>query len=179
MHDQARFKESASTPLIPDSLNLIPDSLNLIPDSQIPDSLQTPCRAKDTKSEIGEKKNAVTQKGQVEDIFDYWKSILAHPKSKLDSKRIDLIKKSLKLGYSSEDLKSAIRGCSKTPHNMGDNDRGEKYDSLNLIFRSADQIDRFMRNDHRPPSPTSSADKRFNQNMQAAREAMAETEDQQ
>ena len=31
--DHERIKESASSPLIPDSLNLIPDSLNLIPDS--------------------------------------------------------------------------------------------------------------------------------------------------
>ena len=31
--DHGQLKESASSPLIPDSLNLIPDSLNLIPDS--------------------------------------------------------------------------------------------------------------------------------------------------
>lgn len=35
--DQAWIKESASSPLIPDSLLLIPDSLNLIPDSQEPE----------------------------------------------------------------------------------------------------------------------------------------------
>jgi hypothetical protein len=55
------------------------------------------------------------------------------------------------MGYSPAELCKAIRGCSLTPHNMGKNDRGEKYNGVDLIFRSADQIDRFIANDTTPP----------------------------
>ncbi|MGK5003692.1 hypothetical protein [Janthinobacterium sp. LB2P70] len=44
-------------------------------------------------------------------------------------------------------ISKAIRGCSKTPHNMGQNDAKTKYNGLGLILRDADHIDRFIRND--------------------------------
>jgi hypothetical protein len=34
---------------------------------------------------------------------------------------------------------------------MGQNEQGQKYNGLALIFRSADQIDRFIANDTSPP----------------------------
>lgn len=93
----------------------------------------------DTDTET-EKNNYIVE------LFDFWKTTLNHEKAKIDTKRTKAIKNALKLGYSIDDLKSAIIGCSKTPHNMGQNDRGEKYDSIDLIFRDADHIDRFIRN---------------------------------
>ena len=84
-------------------------------------------------------------------VFQYWQSVLDHPKAALDSKRKALIKKWLK-HYDHTDLQKAILGCSLTPFNMGDNDRGQRYDSLTVIFKDADQIDRFMRNADSPPS---------------------------
>ena len=107
-------------------------------------------------------------------IFDFWKKALNHPRSNLDKKRTDLINKWLKLGYTEDDLKSAVRGCSKTPHNMGDNDQGQKYDSLDLILRSGDHIDRFIRNDETPPRPSSRSDQRFMKNIQNAQAVMEE-----
>ena len=80
------------------------------------------------------------------ELFEFWKVTLCHEKSRLDAKREKAIKNALSLGYTIDDLKAAIVGCSKTPHNMGQNDRGEKYDSIDLIFRDADHIDRFIRN---------------------------------
>ena len=38
-------------------------------------------------------------------------------------------------GYSVEDLKKAVFGCSVTPHNMGMNERDTKYNDIGLICR--------------------------------------------
>lgn len=76
-------------------------------------------------------------------IFDYWKKVMSSPKSVLDANRKGLIIKALKL-YSPADVCKAIRGCSKTPHNMGDNPQKTKYNGLNLILRNAEYIDKFI-----------------------------------
>ncbi|MCK4817569.1 hypothetical protein KA005_17505 [bacterium] len=109
------------------------------------------------------------QIAEIKDIFKFWKNTLNHPRSNLDDKRKALIRKHLKSGYSVDDLKSAINGCSNTPHNMGDNDRGQVYDSIELILRDSGQIDRFMRNDSSPPSSRGQAGKRLNANIEAAK----------
>lgn len=92
-------------------------------------------------------------------VFSHWKTIMQHPNAKLDEKRRKLIKSALKLGYTAEQVCNAITGCSYTPHNMGDNERGQRYDGLHVILRDADQIDRFIANFHSPPQPPNPADK--------------------
>lgn len=87
----------------------------------------------------------------VVEIFDYWKRTMGSPRSKLDDTRRKSIKAALAMGYSPGDLCRAIRGCSLTPHNMGQNERGQRYDGIVLILRNADQIDRFIANDANPP----------------------------
>lgn len=108
--------------------SLIPDSLNLIPDTG-----------------TQEQNPSVEQKplDPVTTIFAYWQKVMDSPGSVLDDKRRKLIAKALK-GYSPADVCKAIRGCSKTPHNMGENDRKTKYNGLGLILRDADHIDRFI-----------------------------------
>lgn len=96
-------------------------------------------------------KNSWTE--QVVVIFAYWQQVLNHPKAKLDNKRRSLITSALKMGYSVDELKKAIDGISKTPHNMGRNDRGEVYDGLHVLFSNSEQIERFMRNADSPPTP--------------------------
>jgi biotin operon repressor len=92
-------------------------------------------------------------KSKVENIFECWQQVMNHPKAKLDKKRERFIRDAFGLGYTPEQLCAAITGCSMTPHNMGKNDRGEVYDGLHVIFRDADQIERFMRNNKSPPKP--------------------------
>lgn len=84
-------------------------------------------------------------------VFDFWCNRLNHPKARLDDKRKKAITLALKWGYSPDDLCQAITGCSLTPHNMGQNNRGQVYDGLHIILRDADQIDRFMANAVNPP----------------------------
>jgi hypothetical protein len=86
------------------------------------------------------------QADDVRKIFEYWQRMMDSPRSALDDKRKRVIAKALK-GYSPADICKAIRGCSKTPHNMGQNDAKTKYNGLDLILRDADHIDRFIRND--------------------------------
>lgn len=92
-------------------------------------------------------------------IFAYWQKLMNSPKSVMDDKRKSLIAKALKL-YDPATVCKAIRGCSKTPHNMGQNDRNTKFNSLNLILRDADRIDYFCALDDTTarPSAESTAD---------------------
>lgn len=87
-------------------------------------------------------------------IFSYWQNVMNHPQAKLDKRRESKITQALKLGYSDEQLKQAINGCAKTPFNMGNNDRYQRYDDIELILRDATHIDRFISNSINPPSPS-------------------------
>jgi hypothetical protein len=87
----------------------------------------------------------------VPEIFAYWQKLMDSPSSKLDAKRISKIRAALKLGYTPRQLCEAIKGCSITPHNMGQNERNTKYNGIELIFRDADHIDRFIACSHAPP----------------------------
>ncbi len=82
----------------------------------------------------------------VMEIFHHWQSVMSHPRAKLDPKRKKKIEATLKLGYTADQLKSAIDGCFATPHNMGENSQGKKYNDIELIFRDASHIERFIQN---------------------------------
>ena len=104
----------------------------------------------------------------VELIFSYWQEVMDHKQSKLDDKRKKLIRCALRLGYSVENLKAAILGCSLTPHNIGQNDRAQRYDGLHIIFKDADQIDRFIHNSKNPPKNLNTQQQRESSNRQIA-----------
>lgn len=79
------------------------------------------------------------------DVFEFWKSTMEKTgATKLDSKRKSKIEQRLKDGYTVEQIKQAIVNCSKTPHNMGHNDRGQKYNDIELICRDAANLERFI-----------------------------------
>jgi hypothetical protein len=87
----------------------------------------------------------------IREIFEHWQTVMDSPRSILDPKREAHIRKVLKLGYSADQIKLAIDGCRRTPHNMGQNDRNTKFNGLDLILRSADHVDRFIANAKGPP----------------------------
>jgi hypothetical protein len=102
------------------------------------------------------------------------KMTLQHPQAVLDDKRQKRIRSALASGYTVDQLCQAIRGCSKTPHNLGDNERGQRYDGLHVILRDADQIDRFIRNAHSPPRSQNSGDALSARNLMAGRQWLDE-----
>jgi hypothetical protein len=108
----------------------------------------------------------------VQCIFEHWKTVMQHPNAKLDPKRQKLIRKALSSGYALEELCDAITGCSLTPHNMGDNERDQRYDGLHVILRDADQIDRFIRNCSQPPKPPCAADRHTQANVHVLQDWM-------
>jgi uncharacterized protein YdaU (DUF1376 family) len=85
------------------------------------------------------------------EIFEHWKTVMNHPRSVLGDKTSKLISARLKEGFTVDMMKQAIDGCSKTPHNMGQNDRNTRYDSLDLILRDSGNVNRFIANAENPP----------------------------
>jgi hypothetical protein len=94
---------------------------------------------------------ALSAQPNIEQVFTHWQQVMNEPDAQLDHERQTLIKRALKLGYSVAQLCDAITGCRHTPYNWGDNPRAEKFVSLRIIFKDADQIDRFRHNCHQPP----------------------------
>lgn len=96
-----------------------------------------------------------TAAGPEREVFEHWRKVMAKSdRTAFDDKRRRAVKGRLGDGYSAEDLKRAVDGCAKTPHNIGQNDRGERFDDLELICRDAAHVDRFIRNAKSPPRPT-------------------------
>jgi hypothetical protein len=84
-------------------------------------------------------------KSDVESIFSYWCEMTGHTRARLDPKREATIGAMLRVGYSVDDLCLAVDGCVASPYHQGMNDRNTVYDSIGLIFRNADHVDKFMR----------------------------------
>jgi len=100
----------------------------------------------ETKTKAKSKTLANENKDDVVKIFDFWKKIMHSPTSVFLPARKALIERTLK-HYCAADICKAIRGCSKTPHNMGENDRNTKFNSIELILRDAAHIERFIATD--------------------------------
>jgi hypothetical protein len=110
------------------------------------------------------------------EIFAFWQKVMDSPKSALDAKRKTLIAVALK-NYSPADICKAIRGCSKSPHNMGKNDRNTKYNGLNLILRDAEHIDYFVNLDSANAKPGSETVDEMNARITAEFLGDAQTDD--
>ena len=80
----------------------------------------------------------------VQETFNNWRIILNHPRAKLDSTRRKVIENRLADGYSVDDLSLAFEGCACDYWHMGGNDRNTIFDSITLILRDADHVERFM-----------------------------------
>jgi hypothetical protein len=91
--------------------------------------------------------------GDVERVFTEWRQATGHERSRLDEKRKRLIRRAL-AGYPLEDVLAAVRGWRNSPHHRGDNDRHTVYDSIELLLRDAEHIERFRDLEQRgPPAP--------------------------
>lgn len=82
---------------------------------------------------------------EAREIFDYWRHVTKHPRSRMDAKRQKIIVARLSDGYSKDDLKLAAFGCAHSRFHQGENDRHQIFDSVELIYRNADKVDQFIR----------------------------------
>lgn len=101
--------------------------------------------SKEKKSIKSTVENPPVFNGSASDVFAYWKTELNHPRAKLDDKRKKKINAILKIGYTVEDLKTAIDGCKQSPWHQGQNERQSVYDDIELICRDASHVDRFIK----------------------------------
>lgn len=89
-----------------------------------------------------------------ERVFEHWRQVMhKNARTAYDKARQNKVNARLSDGYTVEDLILAVDGCAKTPHNMGQNDRGQEYNDLSLICRDAEHVDRFIQNAQAPPIP--------------------------
>lgn len=85
---------------------------------------------------------------EIRQVFDHWRTVCGHPAAKLGdrkSKRFRTIAGRLRDGYTAEQLCAAVDGIRNSPHHMGDNDRHEVYDDIELICRDGAHVDKFIR----------------------------------
>jgi hypothetical protein len=87
-----------------------------------------------------------TELDNVLSVINHYKKY--HPKSlpkpSGKNKEWKLIKKRLEEGYSQRDLELAIDGCHKSAWHCGENERGRKYQSLELIMRDSSHVSDFI-----------------------------------
>ena len=80
----------------------------------------------------------------IEQVFAYWKQIIS-PKSRavLDDARVRKIGWAIH-DYGIEACKQAIDGIAKSDWHMGVNPQQKKYNDVELIFRHAENVERFI-----------------------------------
>lgn len=91
---------------------------------------------------------------RVQQVFEHWCSVFNKTTStKLTVKRKNNIFARIKDGYTLEEIKSAIDGCSRSSYHMGQNESATVYDDLELICRSGEKLEQFMTNYNNTPTP--------------------------
>lgn len=96
----------------------------------------------DSVKENTEKKDDLSSR--VKEVFDHWRTVMNHPKAKLDPSRRSKIGARLRDGFSVEELKSAIDGCRSSEWHMGQNENKRKYNDISLICRDASRVEAFQ-----------------------------------
>lgn len=92
-------------------------------------------------------RSAATKRAEVQQVFDHYRTYHARsfPSPTAKQKEWKLISSRLSEGYSVEDLKAAIDGNHRSPFHCGLNDRQTEYHALELIMRSADKVQEFIK----------------------------------
>ena len=81
----------------------------------------------------------------IDDIFKFWKLTLNKTETaKLTKERKKKILDRLNENYTVEEIKHAITGCTQSAYHMGKNENGKIYDSLELILRSGENLEKFI-----------------------------------
>lgn len=115
-----------------------------------------------------EKKKTMPAKASdsVNEIFNHWKEVMQKSDaSKLTKERLTKVSQRLKDGYTVDQIKMAIDGCAMTPHNMGQNDNGKRYDDLELICRTGGGLERFANNTATQPQVSKITQKNLQNTM--------------
>ena len=102
-------------------------------------------------------------------VFAHWQSVHDHPDSRLSDARKKIIRAALK-DYTADQLCESISGYKLSPFHQGHNDRGQVYDSIELMLKDAKRIDAGIGFARNPPRIKSAADLRVEAQKQAMRD---------
>ena len=91
----------------------------------------------------------------IETVFQHWKTVHGHPRARLDAKRKRVIRVAL-ANYTTDELCESISGYLNSPHHMGVNERGTRYDDIEVFLRDAKHIDAGLAFGRDPPANVSS-----------------------
>jgi hypothetical protein len=80
--------------------------------------------------------------GAVRAVFQSWQEATGHHRAVLDGKRDRLIRQRLRQ-FPLADLEDAVRGWRQSPYHRGENPSGTVYDSLELLLRDAEHVEKF------------------------------------
>lgn len=91
------------------------------------------------------KKSAMIPMSAVTEVWDYWIQVMragSKRKPVLDATRRQIIGAAIH-DYEVQGCKDAIDGCALSEFHMGRNKNNKKYDSVELIFRDAEHVEKF------------------------------------
>lgn len=86
----------------------------------------------------------------VDVVFNHWREVHNHPRAQLDAKRHTLIQERLRQ-YPEADLCTSITGYLNSPHHMGQNKQGTKYDDIENFLRDSKHVDMGLKFYAEPP----------------------------
>ena len=102
-------------------------------------------KPKKTRKQSRREKAASIEPQHIQDVFESWmrwcKSTRG-PKPAMSEERIVLIGAAI-ADYGLATCLDAVLGCSLSDWHMGQNPQGKKYNDIELIFRNAQNIERF------------------------------------
>lgn len=104
-----------------------------------PTPTPTPTQEEETRS-----KPLSVSTDRAGEVFEYWRVKLRPKAHVFDDRTRKAVTERLREGFTVDDLKQAIDGCASNPHNQGVNDKGKRYDSLELICRNGANVTRFQ-----------------------------------
>jgi hypothetical protein len=92
------------------------------------------------------KKSAMIPDAAVLDVWNHWIQVMrggSKRKPVLDATRRQVIAAAIH-DYEIQGCKDAIDGCALSDFHMGRNKSNKRYDSVELIFRDAQHVEKFM-----------------------------------
>lgn len=141
---------------IPKEVSVIPNNVSEIPNDKFgnpeiplyiePAQLTSPIEPQEPNRivESADADPTASRAAQAREVFDFWREHLEHPNAIFKGKRERAVLSRLKDGYTLAQVKLAVKGCRLTPHNMGENDRHQRFDDLELICRDGTHLERFI-----------------------------------
>lgn len=80
-----------------------------------------------------------------EEVFRYWQNVMNYGKLHFTTIRKKFVMERLHEGYTKDDIMDAIEGCSMSPFHMGKNEQNRPFNDLELICRSAEKMENFIK----------------------------------